>query len=244
MAIKPTAYEQSRQMSMASGYSRATGKKLPLFYSGVAPFGVAGAGASAGSAIKRLFGGAKNIITRQSSNPFAGLSIKQGLQNIGKTWLGRLLKVGIGYGSFQLGKSAITGEKIDILPNVKASLAFAMNPLLGGAGLATGTVEKFVLPVLSRPDLMSLKDQFPNVPSASFTPTTTNVFNMPSSPQATGGLMPSPTASYTAPSVSISGGGGGIPPELLLLLFGGVAGGYLLGRRKRKKKKKSKKRRY
>ena len=207
----------------------------------VSPIGVASSGAV--SLASRAGAGIRNLAQRALGNPLAG----GGLRGFMGRLRGRALGLGIGFETFQVGRSVASGQPIKWLPNFPLLGSFILNPISTGFGFALGAGEKVskqainlaqnirqpMIPPITFdvPEIKGLPEKFPDVDFQSSV------------------MTPSPSFAYapssTAPSLSISGGfgGGGIDPAMLALLAGAIGGGYLLGRRKRKRKYKKKRRR-
>lgn len=222
----------------------------------ITPIGVAGAGAkTAGTVIKT----GKNFIARQLSNPFAGVTIKEGFKNIGKRLAGFSTTgglVGLSRGVIKkmygdepfswkdVGKSTVTGATFG-LSSLGALEGFGEVGAKKAKNFITGIFDKtpaLSLPNVPTPTVTTYVDgvsipryDIPNVGMPSFN------LNIPSMqlPQLPASVA---SPSYTAPSISVGtpSGFGDVLPLLLLGLGGGLAG-YALGKRKKKKRKYKKK---
>jgi hypothetical protein len=199
------------------------------------PIGVAGRFGRIGTGIKNIFG-------RATTNPFAGVTLKE----FGKKAIGKVAGIYSLATGFEAVRSAQAGDKFNPLglKTLQTATGFALsNPLVGGLGAVTGLTQRGFQTAQKNmsimPDISKNIPNFPTVsPSFNFASPEIPQFQTPALPQFG---SPSVSSSYTAPAVYVSGGGGGgIPPELLALLIAGV-GGYAIGRRRKKKKKKSKK---
>lgn len=225
------------------------------FNQNIVPFSSATAGATsavkgAGGFVSKTFNSAKNAISRATMNPFAGVSIKQGLKNIGGKIIGGGItgvKFGLGYG---IAKSLSTGENINAKSIAKAGaygLSAGVSPLGTLLGETAGTVTNIqsrwdnpnswdagnVFPNPNLPDFNYPKDFTFKIdaPSLSGMPQMPQFFNIPA---------PSYQGSSYSFSPSVGGGGSEILPLLLAALAAGGLGGYAIGRKRKKKKYKKK----
>lgn len=222
----------------------------PIVYNAV-PFAMGGAAISKGiptiaKGAKGFLGVAKNFLQRQTTNPLAGVSLKTGLQNIGKRILGGGItgtSLGLAYG---ISRSITAGENVITAQNIAKSaglgLSAGISPLGAILGTATGTTEKYMsipdkIPNFGTPDIPAIPD-IPTIPdNYDLSDIMPNInLSAPSSPIN----MTMPSMSNT-PSFSV-GGGSAMDTLPLMLLLGGLGiGGYAIARRKKKRKSKKKK---
>jgi hypothetical protein len=207
-----------------------------------------------GGSIATAAKGAFNYVKRQFNNPFAGISVREGLRNIAKNkFLGGATAgatAGLAYGIAKATTGANTTIGENIRKSTQAGIAFGLNPLAAAAGLFTGgssraitgarnVAASFGTPNIALPNMANgIRD---SIPSFDFgTPNISVSLPQFSTPQIPN--LPSAGASFN-PSLSVgSGGSGEILP--LLLALGAIGGGaYLLGKKKRKKRKYKKRRR-
>lgn len=206
-----------------------------------------------GGFISKLFSSGKNAFSRATTNPFAGVTFKQGLKNIGGKIIGggvTGVKFGLGYG---IAKSLSTGENINAKTIAKAGaygLSAGISPLGTIAGEVSGNIENIqsrwdkpewwssgvVTPNVTIPEYSFPKDFTIKVESPSVLP---NLQQIPSMPQ----MLNLPSPSYQGSSYSFSpsvGGGGEVLPLILAAIAAGGVGGYMIGKKRRKKKYKKK----
>lgn len=192
-----------------------------------------------------------NWAKRQITNPFAGVTMKQGLQAWGKKIAGGTL-MGVGVASAEALAEAALSENANVgqllKRNVLLGMSQAVNPLGTVFGVGNALVNKIV---------RGGKNVVDNIPTPSLptvpTINPTDILNAVDdklkdfSADFSGMSIPSVEvggASYAAPSFSFSAGGGpSFDPSMLLLLAGGAGLlGYGLGRRKKRRKSKRRKR--
>lgn len=216
---------------------------------------------------KSIIQGGINIVKRATSNPFAGLTLKQGVTKIGAN-TAKLGISGLAAGTaFELSRSTASNTPFDIkraatgtIYGISAGLSFpaaiigtfsggtqkAINTMAGQGGNILDVIRQSKpvpaqgMSKISDYDrtIGDLKNMFKSIPTAS------PVVNLTSGGYSAAPVnvsMPSPSYGFS-PSVSAGGGMGEILP-LMLLLAGGAGGiGYIAGKRKKKKYKRRKKR--
>jgi len=213
------------------------------FQSNVVPIALGGAAAAGYGAAKVGLKGAKTVLSRVTTNPFAGMGAKQVAGRLGAGALG-------GAGAlvgFKAAQSYASGEEFNAPSGRDLALtgiagAFA-TPFVVAGVLTVGAIPKTLKigksqaqGIINQLQGVNVQDAFPQVPNFNFD--FGGPIDLPSElPLPTSGV----SAAY-APSVSI---GGFQPPSndllpLLLLLLGGGAG-FAIGRKRKKKKKKTKK---
>lgn len=192
-----------------------------------------------------------NFVKRNTVNPFAGTTVKQGFTNIGKRILGgavtgTAIAGAVGLSRYAVGQETSLGaalKKYGIL-----GAAEGLNPIGAIIGYGTGEAQNIMqasksaaskipssIPSFSSPSL-------PQIPLIQSIPTdyTVSGFNIPQAPTIVN--LPSAPAVGGGFSPSVSVGGGSSATDLLLLAMlglGGYAGYKALHKKKKYKKHKS-----
>lgn len=235
----------------------------------VIPLSPAARGASAVGGAAR---GLSNLFKRATSNPFAGVTVKQGMSTAGKSVAGGALK-GAQIGAASAGAySLASGEPLSFKHLAKSTaygVTFGISLPGALAGWAAGTgktvaknvgkeVKSMVSPTTpygksqigvndDKEALLTqldwLKHQVTNTSHLPSFAGGGSPLTAPVNIQMTAPSAPTAPGFSFSPSVSAGGGMGEILPLLLLLGAGAGAAGYAIGKRKRKKYKKRRRRR-
>lgn len=222
--------------------------------------------------IKGISRGVSNLFKRATSNPFAGVTVKQGFSTAGKSVLGGALK-GAQIGAASAGAYSIaTGDPLS-LKHLGKSTAYGVTAGISLPGAALGylagsgkKIEQTVSDTLKQraagssagygvsqigvndtaeslnTQLDWLKNQAKNMQVPPITAGVSSPLTAPVNISMAPPTASAPGFSFS-PSVQAGGGMGEVLPLLLLLAGGAGAAGFALGKRKRKKYKKKRRRR-
>lgn len=247
--VKSTATKVGQSLSMPSSIN---GKRV---VSGVVPFG------PAVSKAPGVIKGFSNVIKRATTNPFAGVTVKQGLKNIGGKAFGLGISGAATGTAYGISKSLASGEPASIKTIFKGagygvsaglSLPGAVFGEIAGLGqktvrVGTDLVKKLPTSNMNNPTTptwnLNPYDKLPNIDIPHF-PEKITMEGLPTNiqmPAAAPVNISLPSSSFS-PSVSAGGGIGDILPLLLLMGAGAGVVGYAVGKRKKKKKYKKRKR--
>lgn len=244
----PAAPSGQRNVGFVFPLSIGSGAKASI-----APSAGSNAKTIAGSVVQAAKTGV-NYVKRQVSNPFAGVTLKEGLATTGKGLLGGALTgakatVGIAGARQLLGLDTSIGETLK--RSVQGGIGLAASPLAFFGALGSGAIEKGVgsgkeiLASFGKPNLtIDYAPKIPTLPSFPTFPDVGDTFiNFPEMPVPAFPTLPTASVGGFAPSVSVGAGGLGdnLPLLLLLLGSGAAAAAYVAGRRKKKKYKKKRK---
>jgi hypothetical protein len=221
----------------------------------------------AGSAIKSGVTGVKNFITRQTTNPFKGVSWKEGFSNAGKNLAGSTIQGAKIAAASSVGYSVASGKPLtfaNVVEGAKYGFSAGLSPFGAVLGVSTAYLEKGkdkIEQIRNNPQSLGksqigVNDSFEafNTELDWFKSQASKLAdvqgfqpmgNINISPPSTVVNLssPSPNAGFGfSPSVSMGGGMGEILPLMLLLGAGAGFAGYQVGKRKKKKYKRKNKR--